>query len=203
MPVEESHSITGRGTVLTGKVERGILSVGDIVNVYGKKIFETSCAGLEMFHKVLEQAMAGDNVGILVKGLGKKDVKRGNILAKKENSNLILAYDIIANIYVLTPDEGGRKSAFVAGFQPQFYFRTSNVTGTIILPSDVSFALVGETLRVRIVFVEKVVIEPQLRFAIREGSTTVGAGVFIGAYNSEIDGKEFDYFDISYIKKYH
>lgn len=183
MPIEEAHSITGRGTVLTGKVERGRLTVGEDVSILGHKSYNTICIGLEMFHKVLDQALAGESIGVLVRSIPKKAVKRGYVLATP--NSVTVTNDIIASVYLLSKDEGGRSKPINTGFQPQFFFRTSNITGKMIFDEDTSFASPGDDIKVRINLIENVALELQLRFSIREGNTTVGAGVITDFYNAE------------------
>lgn len=177
MPVEESLSITGRGTVLTGKVERGILRVGEDVDIVGTKKYQTTCIGLEMYRKVLDFAEAGENVGILVRNIPKKNVRRGYVVAKP--NSILAATKFAAKIYFLTKEEGGRSKAIFSYFKPQFYFRTCSVTGSIILPEELDLAMPGDTVVADIQLIEAVAINEGLRFAIREGSLTIGGGVIV------------------------
>lgn len=175
MPVEESLSITGRGTVLTGKVERGTLRVGEEVEVIGVKKYQTTCIGLEMYRKVLDLAEAGENVGILVRNIPKKNVRRGYVVSKP--NTIMSSNKFIAKIYLLTKEEGGRTNPIYSYFKPQFFFRTSSITGAIILSEDVDLAMPGDSLVVNIELIEPVALNEGLRFAIREGSLTIGGGV--------------------------
>jgi len=176
MSIEGIYMATGRGTVLTGKIESGTLNVGDSLElVGGRNIINTICMGLEMFRKVLDFAEVGDNVGILVKSVKREDARRGFVLAKP---NLIKTYICFhAKIYILTKKEGGRHKSFITNYKPQFFFRTANITGTIILPENVSAVMPGDSLIVEVNLVEKAPINIGLRFVMREGNLTVGAGV--------------------------
>jgi len=175
MPVEESLTIAGRGTVLTGKVERGELFSGQDVEIIGSLTYKTLCTGLEMYQKVLESAQAGENVGVLVRGVPYKKIKRGFVVAKPLTCQ---AHDcIIVRCYILSGDEGGRRYGFKSGYSPQFYFRTSNVTGYVRLKDDDDMVTPGEDAEFKVELISKVVIEKGLRFAIREGTKTVGAGI--------------------------
>ena len=178
MAIEGIFMATGRGTVLTGKIECGVLNLGDPLElVGGRNLITTSCMGLEMFRKNLDIAEVGDNVGILVKSVKREDVRRGFVLAAP---NLIKSYiNFKAKIYVLTKKEGGRHKPFITNYKPQFFFRTANITGTIILPESVAVVMPGDSLIVEIQLVEKAPINIGLRFVMREGNLTVGAGIII------------------------
>ena len=178
MSIEGVFMATGRGTVLTGKIETGSIKIGDALEVVGgRDNINTLCMGLEMFRKTLEAAEAGDNVGILVKAIKRDDVKRGYILAAL---NLIKAHNSFkAKIYALTKKEGGRHKPFVSNYTPQFFFRTANMTGSIILPEDVSAVMPGDSLQVIVKLVDKVPLNVGLRFVMREGNITIGAGIIL------------------------
>jgi len=180
MPIEEALSITGRGTVLTGKIERGVIKVGDPVSILGTKSFETTCTGIEMYRKVLDVAYAGENVGILVRSIPKKEVSRGFVLA--EPSTLKLCQGFRAKAYFLTEEEGGRKKPVKSLFSPQFYYWTSNVTGSIILDEDTEIIMPGDAVEFNVKLKEAVALEQGLRFTIREGIKTVGGGIIIKTY---------------------
>jgi elongation factor Tu len=178
MAIEGIFMATGRGTVLTGKIEAGFLKIGDPLEVIGpRESIPTICLGLETFRKSLETAEVGDNVGILVKAVKKNDVQRGFVLAAV---NSIKAYDNFkAKIYALTKKEGGRHKPFVSNYTPQFFFRTANVTGSIILPDEVSVVMPGDSLVVNIKLVNKIPLNSGLRFIMREGNITIGAGIIL------------------------
>ena len=177
MPVEDVFSISGRGTVATGRVERGTVKVGDVVEIVGlsdeKK--NTTVTGVEMFHKLLPQAEAGDNIGALLRGVAKDEIERGQVLAKPGSVHPHTKF--VGQVYVLTEKEGGRKKPFVAGYRPQFYFRTTDVTGVIGLPDDVEMCRPGDNVNMTVELITPIAIEEGLRFAIREGGRTVGSGV--------------------------
>ena len=177
MPVEDVFSISGRGTVATGRVERGTVKVGDVVEIVGlsdeKK--NTTVTGVEMFHKLLPQAEAGDNIGALLRGVAKDEIERGQVLAKPGSVHPHTKF--VGEVYVLTEKEGGRKKPFVAGYRPQFYFRTTDVTGVIGLPEGVEMCRPGDNVNMTVELITPIAIENQLRFAIREGGRTVGSGV--------------------------
>ncbi|MBE3591269.1 MAG: elongation factor Tu [Firmicutes bacterium] len=177
MPVEDVFTITGRGTVTTGRVERGKVKVGDEVEIVGlaEKPRKTVVTGVEMFRKLLDEAVAGDNIGTLLRGIDKDDVERGQVLAKPGSINPHTVFD--AEVYVLTKEEGGRHTPFFNGYRPQFYFRTTDVTGTIHLPEGVEMVMPGDNVKMRVELITPIAIEEGLRFAIREGGRTVGAGV--------------------------
>jgi len=176
MPVEDVFTITGRGTVATGRVERGIVKVGDEVEIVGlaEETKKSVCTGVEMFRKLLDQAQAGDNIGALLRGVERKDIERGQVLAKpgsvKPHTNFS------AQIYVLTKEEGGRHKPFFTGYRPQFYFRTTDVTGIISLPEGTEMVMPGDNITVTVELISPIAIEEGTRFAIREGGRTVGAG---------------------------
>ena len=176
MPVEDVFSISGRGTVVTGRIERGIIKVGEEIEIVGLKTTQkTICTGVEMFRKLLDQGQAGDNVGILLRGTKREDVERGQVLAKP--GSITPHTDFEAEIYVLSKDEGGRHTPFFNGYRPQFYFRTTDVTGTIELPADKEMVLPGDNVGMTVKLLAPIAMEEGLRFAIREGGRTVGAGV--------------------------
>jgi elongation factor Tu len=175
MPVEDVMSITGRGTVVTGKVEQGIVNVGDEVEIVGLKETEkTTVTGIEMFRKLLDQGQAGDNVGILLRGTKKEDVERGQVLCKP--GSITPHTDFEANVYVLTKEEGGRHKPFFSNYRPQFYFRTTDVTGSITLPAGTEMVMPGDNTEMTVQLGKPIAMDEGLRFAIREGGRTVGAG---------------------------
>ena len=176
MPVEDVFSISGRGTVVTGRVERGIVKVGDEIEIVGlKPTLKTVCTGVEMFRKLLDQGQAGDNVGILLRGTKREEVERGQVLAKPGSISPHTKFT--AEIYVLSKDEGGRHTPFFPGYRPQFYFRTTDVTGAIELPAGTEMVMPGDNVSVTVNLIAPIAMEDGLRFAIREGGRTVGAGV--------------------------
>ena len=176
MPVEDVFTITGRGTVATGRVERGEVKVGDKVEIVGiKPTRETTVTGVEMFRKLLDYAQAGDNIGALLRGVDRKDIERGQVLAKV--GSIHTHTHIEGQVYVLTKEEGGRHTPFFNGYRPQFYFRTTDVTGTIALPKGVEMVMPGDNIDMDITLITPIAIEQGLRFAIREGGRTVGSGV--------------------------
>ena len=183
MPVEDVFTITGRGTVATGRVERGTIKVGDAVEIVGlaDKPKDTVVTGVEMFRKILDLAEAGDNIGGLLRGIDRKDVERGQVLAKPGTIHPHTKFK--AQVYVLTKDEGGRHTPFFNGYRPQFYFRTTDVTGVITLPEGTEMCMPGDNVKMEVELITPIAIEAGLRFAIREGGRTVGAGVV-----SEIEG---------------
>ncbi len=181
MPVEDVFTITGRGTVTTGRVERGRVQVGDEVEIVGiKDTKKTVVTGTEMFHKTLEYAEAGDNVGTLLRGIAKNDVERGQVLAKPGSIKPHTKFK--GQVYVLTKDEGGRHTPFFNNYRPQFYFRTTDVTGVIALPDGVEMCMPGDNVEMNVELITPIAIEVGLRFAIREGGRTVGSGVVIEIY---------------------
>ncbi len=176
MPVEDVFSISGRGTVVTGRVERGIVKVGEEIEIVGlKPTLKTVCTGVEMFRKLLDQGQAGDNVGILLRGTKREEVERGQVLAKP--GSITPHTKFAAEIYVLSKDEGGRHTPFFNGYRPQFYFRTTDVTGSIELPQGTEMVMPGDNISITVTLIQPIAMEDGLRFAIREGGRTVGAGV--------------------------
>jgi elongation factor Tu len=176
MPVEDVFSISGRGTVVTGRVERGIIKVGEEVEIVGlKPTLKTTCTGVEMFRKLLDQGQAGDNVGVLLRGTKREEVERGQVLAKP--GSITPHTKFTAEIYVLSKDEGGRHTPFFNGYRPQFFFRTTDVTGAVELPAGTEMVMPGDNVSVTVALIAPVAMEEGLRFAIREGGRTVGAGV--------------------------
>ena len=176
MPVEDVFSITGRGTVATGRVERGKVKVGQEVEIVGfGETKKTTVTGVEMFRKLLDQAEAGDNIGVLLRGIDRKDIERGQVLAKPGTIHPHTKFK--AEVYVLTKEEGGRHTPFFNGYRPQFYFRTTDVTGVIKLPAGTEMVMPGDNVDMEIELITPIAIEKGLRFAIREGGRTVGSGV--------------------------
>jgi elongation factor Tu len=176
MPIEDVFSISGRGTVVTGRVERGIIKVGDDVEVVGiRATMKTVCTGVEMFRKVLDQGLAGDNIGVLLRGTKRDDVERGQVVAAPGTITPHTTFR--AEAYILTKEEGGRHTPFFNGYRPQFYFRTTDVTGVVTLPEGVEMVMPGDNVTMDINLITPIAMEKELRFAIREGGRTVGAGV--------------------------
>ncbi|MDA8904990.1 elongation factor Tu [Candidatus Thioglobus sp.] len=176
MPIEDVFSISGRGTVVTGRIERGVVNVGDEIEIVGIKDTQlTTCTGVEMFRKLLDSGEAGDNVGVLLRGTKREDVERGQVLAKKGTINPHTKFE--AEIYVLSKEEGGRHTPFFNNYRPQFYFRTTDVTGACELPKGVEMVMPGDNVKMTIELLAPIAMEEGLRFAIREGGRTVGAGV--------------------------
>jgi len=176
MPVEDVFSISGRGTVVTGRVERGVIKVGEEIEIVGlKATLKTVCTGVEMFRKLLDQGQAGDNVGVLLRGTKREEVERGQVLAKP--ATITPHTKFTAEIYVLSKDEGGRHTPFFNGYRPQFYFRTTDVTGSIDLPAGTEMVMPGDNVSITVQLIQPIAMEEGLRFAIREGGKTVGAGV--------------------------
>ncbi len=176
MPVEDVFSISGRGTVVTGRIERGIVNVGDEVAIVGiKDTVKTICTGVEMFRKLLDHGMAGDNVGVLLRGTKREEVERGQVLAKPGSITPHTKFE--AEVYILTKEEGGRHTPFFKGYRPQFYFRTTDVTGACELPEGVEMVMPGDNIQMVVDLIAPIAMEDGLRFAIREGGRTVGAGV--------------------------
>jgi len=176
MPIEDIFSIEGRGTVVTGRIERGVIKLNDEVEIIGlRPTQKTVVTGIEMFQKILDEGQAGDNVGILLRGLKKEDVERGQVLAKPGTVNPHTEFT--AEVYVLTKEEGGRHTPFFKGYKPQFYIRTTDVTGEVSLPEGVQMVMPGDTINLTIKLISPVALEEQQRFAIREGGKTVGAGI--------------------------
>jgi elongation factor Tu len=175
MPVEDVFTISGRGTVATGKVEQGIIKINDPVEIVGlRATARTVCTGVEMFHKLLDQGQAGDNIGVLLRGTKKEEVERGQVLCKP--GSITPHSNFEANVYVLTKDEGGRHKPFFTNYRPQFYFRTTDVTGTITLPEGTEMVMPGDNLVMNVELQKPIAMDEGLRFAIREGGRTVGAG---------------------------
>jgi elongation factor Tu len=176
MPIEDVFSISGRGTVVTGRIERGIVKVGEEIEIVGiKPTQKTTCTGVEMFRKLLDQGQAGDNVGVLLRGTKREDVERGQVLAKPGSINPHTKFD--AEVYVLSKEEGGRHTPFFNNYRPQFYFRTTDVTGAVTLPADKEMVMPGDNVSMAVELIAPIAMEEGLRFAIREGGRTVGAGV--------------------------
>lgn len=176
MPVEDVFSISGRGTVVTGRVERGVLKVGDEIEIVGiRPTQKTTCTGVEMFRKLLDQGQAGDNIGVLLRGTKREEVERGQVLAKP--GTITPHTKFTAEVYVLSKDEGGRHTPFFKGYRPQFYFRTTDVTGTIELPEGVEMVMPGDNVTMTVQLISPIAMNEGLRFAVREGGRTVGAGV--------------------------
>ena len=176
MPVEDVFSISGRGTVVTGRVERGIVKVGDELEIVGlKPTLKTVCTGVEMFRKLLDQGQAGDNVGVLLRGTKREEVERGQVLAKPGSITPHTKFS--CEVYVLSKDEGGRHTPFFPGYRPQFYFRTTDVTGSCVLPEGTEMVMPGDNIGMTVTLIAPIAMEEGLRFAIREGGRTVGAGV--------------------------
>ncbi len=176
MPVEDVFSISGRGTVVTGRIERGIVKVGDEIEIVGiKPTLKTTCTGVEMFRKLLDQGQAGDNVGVLLRGTKREEVERGQVLSK--SGSIKPHTKFTAEIYVLGKDEGGRHTPFFNGYRPQFYFRTTDVTGAVELPAGTEMVMPGDNVSISVALIAPIAMESGLRFAIREGGRTVGAGV--------------------------
>jgi len=176
MPVEDVFSITGRGTVATGRIERGIVKQGEEVELVGMgESRKTVVTGVEMFRKLLDEGRAGDNAGLLLRGVGKDEIERGQVLAKPGSINPHTKFK--AEVYVLTKEEGGRHTPFFNGYRPQFYFRTTDVTGAAMLPEGVEMVMPGDNVQMEVELITPIAMDPQLRFAIREGGRTVGSGV--------------------------
>jgi elongation factor Tu len=179
MPIEDVFSISGRGTVVTGRVERGVLKVGDEVEIVGiRDTRKTICTGVEMFRKLLDQGEAGDNIGALLRGIGRDDVERGQVLAKP--GSITPHTNFKAEAYILTKEEGGRHTPFFTNYRPQFYFRTTDVTGVVTLPEGTEMVMPGDNVSMTVELIAPIAMDEGLRFAIREGGRTVGAGVVAG-----------------------
>jgi elongation factor Tu len=175
MSIEDVFSITGRGTVVTGRIEQGVLKVNDEVEIVGLRATKKTVAtGIEMFRKLLDEGVAGDNVGVLLRGIGKDEVERGQVLAKPGSITPHTQFE--AQVYVLTKEEGGRHNPFFSGYRPQFYFRTTDVTGTITLPEGTQMVMPGDNTEMTVELIAPIAMDEGLRFAIREGGRTVGAG---------------------------
>lgn len=178
MPIEDVFSISGRGTVVTGRIERGIVKVGEDLEIVGiKDTVKTVCTGVEMFRKLLDEGRAGENVGVLLRGTKREDVERGQVLAKPGSITPHTRFE--AEVYILSKDEGGRHTPFFKGYRPQFYFRTTDVTGAVELPEGVEMVMPGDNIKVNVALIAPIAMEDGLRFAIREGGRTVGAGVVL------------------------
>jgi elongation factor Tu len=176
MPVEDVFSISGRGTVVTGRVERGVVNVGDEIEIIGvKDTVKTTCTGVEMFRKLLDRGEAGDNIGALLRGVGREDVERGQVLAQP--GSVTPHTKFTAEAYILTKDEGGRHTPFFTNYRPQFYFRTTDVTGVVSLPSGTEMVMPGDNCEMEVELIVPIAMDEKLRFAIREGGRTVGSGV--------------------------
>jgi elongation factor Tu len=176
MPIEDVFSISGRGTVVTGRIERGIVKVGDEIEIVGiKATTKTTCTGVEMFRKLLDEGRAGDNVGVLLRGTKREEVERGQVLAKPGSINPHTGFE--CEVYILTKEEGGRHTPFFKGYRPQFYFRTTDVTGAVELPENTEMVMPGDNIQMKVELIAPIAMEEGLRFAIREGGRTVGAGV--------------------------
>ena len=176
MPVEDVFSISGRGTVVTGRVERGVIKVGDEIQIVGIRDTQTTtCTGVEMFRKLLDEGRAGENVGVLLRGTKRDEVERGQVLAKPGSVNPHTRFE--AEVYILSKEEGGRHTPFFKGYRPQFYFRTTDVTGAVELPEGVEMVMPGDNIQMDVTLIAPIAMEEGLRFAIREGGRTVGAGV--------------------------
>jgi elongation factor Tu len=176
LPIEDVFSISGRGTVVTGRVERGIVKVGDEMEIIGlKDTVKTVCTGVEMFRKLLDEGRAGENVGVLLRGTKREDVERGQVLAKPGSITPHTKFE--GEVYVLSKEEGGRHTPFFKGYRPQFYFRTTDVTGAVELPEGVEMVMPGDNLKFLVTLIAPIAMDEGLRFAIREGGRTVGAGV--------------------------
>ncbi|UVI38181.1 elongation factor Tu [Qipengyuania spongiae] len=176
MPIEDVFSISGRGTVVTGRIETGIVNVGDEVEIVGiKDTQKTTVTGVEMFRKLLDRGEAGDNIGALIRGIGREDVERGQVLAKPGSVNPHTDFE--AEVYVLSKDEGGRHTPFFANYRPQFYFRTTDVTGEVVLPEGTEMVMPGDNVSIGVKLIAPIAMDEGLRFAIREGGRTVGSGV--------------------------
>ena len=176
LPIEDVFSISGRGTVVTGRIERGIVKIGDEIEIVGIKATTTTvCTGVEMFRKLLDEGRAGENVGVLLRGTKREDVERGQVLAKKGSINPHTKFE--AKVYILSKDEGGRHTPFFKGYRPQFYFRTTDVTGACELPEGVEMVMPGDNVKMEVTLINPIAMDEGLRFAIREGGRTVGAGV--------------------------
>jgi elongation factor Tu len=176
MPIEDVFSISGRGTVVTGRIERGIVKVGEEIEIVGiKATVKTTCTGVEMFRKLLDQGQAGDNVGVLLRGTKREEVERGQVLAKPGSIKPHTKFE--CEVYVLSKDEGGRHTPFFNNYRPQFYFRTTDVTGSVKLPEGTEMVMPGDNVKMEVTLIAPIAMEQGLRFAIREGGRTVGAGV--------------------------
>jgi len=178
MPIEDVFSISGRGTVVTGRVDRGVIKVGEEVEIVGiKATTKTTCTGVEMFRKLLDEGRAGENVGVLLRGTKREEVERGQVLAKPGSITPHTKFE--AEVYVLSKDEGGRHTPFFKGYRPQFFFRTTDVTGSVELPADVEMVMPGDSVNMTVTLINPIAMDEGLRFSFREGGRTVGAGVVV------------------------
>jgi elongation factor Tu len=176
MPIEDVFTISGRGTVVTGRIERGVVKVGDDIEIVGLKATQkTTCTGVEMFRKLLDAGEAGDNVGVLLRGTKREEVERGQVLAKPGSITPHTNFECEA--YILNKEEGGRHTPFLTNYRPQFYFRTTDVTGSVKLPAGIDMVMPGDNIRMEVELIQPIAMDEGLRFAIREGGKTVGAGV--------------------------
>jgi elongation factor Tu len=176
MPIEDVFSISGRGTVVTGRVERGVVKVGDEIEIVGiRDTTKTTCTGVEMFRKLLDSGEAGDNIGALLRGTGREDVERGQVLAAP--GSITPHTKFMCECYILTKDEGGRHTPFFSNYRPQFYFRTTDITGSVVLPDGTEMVMPGDNISMQVDLIAPIAMDEGLRFAIREGGRTVGAGV--------------------------
>ena len=177
LAIEDVFSIEGRGTVATGRIERGVIHVGDAVEIVGLQAepLKTTCTGVEMFKKSMEEGQAGDNVGLLLRGIKREDIQRGQVIAKP--ATITPHMDFEADVYILSKEEGGRSTPFMSGYRPQFFFRTTDVTGTIKLPEGVQMCMPGDHVKMSVELISPIAMEQNARFAIREGGKTVGSGV--------------------------
>ena len=176
MPIEDVFSISGRGTVATGRIDRGVVKVGEEVEIVGiKETTKTTCTGVEMFRKLLDEGVAGDNIGALLRGVKREEIERGQVLAKPGSIKPHTHFE--SEVYVLSKDEGGRHTPFFKGYRPQFYFRTTDVTGEVQLPEGVEMVMPGDNIQMTVNLIAPIAMEEGLRFAVREGGRTVGAGV--------------------------
>merc|ERR1711990_813709 len=176
MPIEDVFSISGRGTVVTGRIDRGEIKVGEEIEIVGiKEPVKTTCTGVEMFRKLLDSGQAGDNVGILLRGIKREEVERGQVLSKPGSITPHTQFE--AKVYILSKEEGGRHTPFFKGYKPQFYFRTTDVTGEVKLPENVEMVMPGDNIKINVILINPIAMEKGLRFAIREGGKTVGAGI--------------------------
>ena len=176
MPIEDVFSISGRGTVVTGRIEKGVVKVGDTIEIVGIRPTQTTTVtGVEMFRKEMDQGEAGDNVGVLLRGTKREEVERGQVLAKPGTITPHTKFE--AEVYILSKDEGGRHTPFFKGYRPQFYFRTTDVTGECVLPEGVEMVMPGDNVKMNVHLISPIAMDEGLRFAIREGGRTVGAGV--------------------------
>jgi elongation factor Tu len=176
MPIEDVFSISGRGTVVTGRIDRGQIKVGEEIEIVGiKEPIKTTCTGVEMFRKLLDSGEAGDNVGILLRGIKREEVERGQVLSKPGSITPHTEFE--AKVYILSKEEGGRHTPFFKGYKPQFYFRTTDVTGEVKLPENVEMVMPGDNITITVILINPIAMEDGLNFAIREGGRTVGAGI--------------------------